>query len=34
LREANTRLAELEKSIKELQRLVELKSQGMAPGSV
>ncbi len=30
LREANTRLAELEKSIKELQRLVELKSQGMA----
>ncbi|MCK6387298.1 MAG: pilus assembly protein [Zoogloea sp.] len=30
LREANARLAELEKSIKELQRLVELKSQGMA----
>ena len=30
LREANTRLAELEKSIKELQRLVELKSQGLA----
>lgn len=30
LREANTRLADLEKSIKELQRLVELKSQGMA----
>jgi len=30
LNEANTRLAELEKSIKELQRLVELKSQGMA----
>ncbi len=30
LSEANTRLAELEKSIKELQRLVELKSQGMA----
>ncbi|MDD3353238.1 FimV/HubP family polar landmark protein [Zoogloea sp.] len=30
LRDANDRLAELEKSIKELQRLVELKSQGMA----
>lgn len=30
LREANARLAELEKSIKELQRLVELKSQGLA----
>ena len=30
LREANTRLVELEKSIRELQRLVELKSQGMA----
>ena len=30
LREANARLAELEKSIKELQRLIELKSQGMA----
>ncbi len=29
LKEANTRLADLEKSIKELQRLVELKSQGM-----
>jgi pilus assembly protein FimV len=30
LKEANTRLADLEKSIKELQRLVELKSQGFA----
>lgn len=30
LREANARLAELERSIKELQRLIELKSQGMA----
>lgn len=30
LKEANTRLADLEKSIKELQRLVELKSQGLA----
>lgn len=30
LKEANNRLADLEKSIKELQRLVELKSQGLA----
>ncbi len=30
LKEANTRLADLEKSIKELQRLIELKSQGLA----
>ncbi|WP_254050841.1 FimV/HubP family polar landmark protein [Zoogloea sp. LCSB751] len=30
LKEANNRLADLEKSIRELQRLVELKSQGLA----
>lgn len=30
LKDANARLAELEKSIQELQKLVELKSQGMA----